>query len=46
MKLHPTTTFTQFGRFSWLGSSALLGSTLIHSAPTLRLQFCSAWSGD
>jgi len=37
-------TFAQFGRFVWLGSSVLLGSTLICSALSLCLQFCSVRS--
>ena len=44
VKLQSRTTFAQFGRFAWLGSSALLGFTLIHLAPSPRWQVCTAWS--
>ena len=44
VKPQSRTDFSQFGRFAWLGSSALLGSTLIHLAPSFRWQVCCAWS--
>ena len=38
VKLQSRTTFAQFGRFAWLGSSALLGSTFIHHQCTWHLR--------
>jgi len=44
VKLQSRPAFAQFSRFAWLGSSALIGFTLIHLAPSPRWQVCTAWS--
>ena len=41
-KLQSRPTFAQFSRFAWLGSSALLGFTLILLAPSPCWQVCTA----